>query len=57
MLYILARWVIVYQIFRVGVLIPLYLDYGRKDLLKPQKQYHCKLVFANILFFGIASAS
>ena len=30
--YIFARWTIVYQIFRVGVLIPLFLDYGRKGL-------------------------
>ena len=34
-LYILARWIVVYQIFRVGVLIPLYLDYGRTSLRQP----------------------
>ena len=34
-LYIIARWMVVYQIFRVGVLIPLHLNYGRTDLRKP----------------------
>ena len=56
-LYIYARWTMVYQIFRVGVLIPLFLDYGRKGLRQPQKQYHCRLILSNCTFLIMAISS
>lgn len=49
-----GHWILGYQILRVGILVPIFLNYGCKGLRQPQKHYHVRLVVANIVFFTLA---